>query len=319
MVQTNSHGMVLDIQQSYQLETSESQDLCGPWSVASLCYAGLPGKGPRGSAEQIDQLADKWADQFLGGGHTAALGSNIPDMYNFLTASVDPQSGQRNLHWWDLVSPDVNRIRAAVRAGYPVLITVNEANIKEKSTGKQPPYPWTIIANHIIPVVGIDQDGDFICADELNNNFQGHWPVTYVASIINPLWASIVQVIGPDANNPWLKKIPTNDPNDWPVGFNAQNFSTGPSFDDLFKKQAEATWDVFFTSILKLGTGPNKATGIYSSWLAEWRQGRPRGTALTNEYYVTRASDGAKIACQEFSNGRCEWDGKPHWFPATFQ
>lgn len=303
VVQTNGVGTVLDIIKSYQLETGESQDLCGPWSVASLSFAGLPGKGSRGSAEQIDQLADKWADQFLSGGHVGALGSEVPDMYNFMTASIDPVSAKRNLHWWDLGTPSVDNIRKAVKAGYPVLITVNEQNIKEKSTGKQPPYPWNLNANHIIPVAGIDKDGDFICVDQLNNSFQGYWPVTYVASLLNPLWATVVQVVGPDDTKPWLKPIPSNDPNNWPAGFDAQNFGAPtPPAPEYWKEQAMAIWNGSSSPVFL-----NNA--ILTAWLNEYKtnfMGIP-----VSEEIKTVDWDGNPIRVRFFSNGKhAEWNEK---------
>jgi len=221
-LQLNAQGMVLDIAKTYQLVSGESQDLCGPWCVASLTYAGLPGKGPRGTAEQIHQDADKWADKWLPGGHISAESSSIPNMFEFLEAATDPQGGQRNLHWWD-ITPDVAHITSALKAGYPVIITANEQNIIEKRSGQRP-YPWNLDVNHILPVLGLDKDGDFICADQLNDSFQGYWPPVYLASRLNPSWATVVLVVGPDPNHPWLKPIPSGDPPTWPHGFNGQNF-----------------------------------------------------------------------------------------------
>src|SRR5437016_13940441 len=102
----NAAGMVLDIARSYQLEPGESGDLCGPWSVSSLKFAGLPGKGARGSAEDIDHWADAEADKYMANGHVGWPGSSIGDMHNFLNDAVEdfgPTPGHhRLLHWCDL-------------------------------------------------------------------------------------------------------------------------------------------------------------------------------------------------------------------------
>ena len=220
---TNNSGAVLDVLKSNQLFENE-MELCGPWSVRALALAGQPNKGPRGTIEDIDTWVDAQA-QHMGYTPENFPGVSIQDMYDLMTASTDIQGGHRDLHWWD--SPtDINVIRNAVKSGYPVLVTANEQNIIEKRTGQRP-YPWNINANHVFPIVGIDKDGDFICADQLNNSFQGYWPVTYLANRLSPSWVSIVQVVGPDPNNPWLKGIP--DPTKpWPANFNAQSFGSTP-------------------------------------------------------------------------------------------
>lgn len=221
-LQLNTQGMVLDIAKSYQLENGESQDLCGPWTVSALRLAGLPNRGPRGTAEDIDTWADNEVNNYMAGGQYKWPSTTIPQMYNFMTDATDPRSGQRNMHWWDIPA-DVQHITAALKAGYPVIVTANEQNIIEKRT-RQRAYPWNLDVNHILPILGVDRDGDFICPDELNNSFQNYWPPVYLASRLNPSWATVVRIVGPDPNNPWLKPVPSGDPTTWPQGFNAQNF-----------------------------------------------------------------------------------------------
>ena len=221
-LQLNAQGMVLDIAKSYQLENGESQDLCGPWTVSALRLAGQPNRGPRGTAEDIDTWADNEVNNYMAGGQYKWPSTTIPQMYNFMTDATDPHSGQRNMHWWDIPA-DVQHITAALKAGYPVIVTANEQNIIEKRT-RQRAYPWNLDVNHILPILGVDRDGDFICPDELNNSFQNYWPPVYLASRLNPSWATVVRIVGPDPNNPWLKPVPSGDPTTWPQGFNAQNF-----------------------------------------------------------------------------------------------
>lgn len=320
----NSKGMVLDIQQSYQLENGESQDLCGPWSVSSLMYAGVPNKGPAGTAEQIDTWADNEANKYMPNGQVNWPGTSIQQMYQFLTDAQDPTSKQRNLHWWDLGTVDVAHITAAVKAGYPVLITANEQNIIEKTSGQRA-YPWNLNTNHILPIVGIDKDGDFICADELNNNFQGYWPPVYLASRLQPSWATIVQVVGPDPANPWLKSIPSDDPTTWQQGFNAQNFSQSqppvsppqppPQGTNYFEQEATDCWNSFFQNTLK-ETPPPTGTGIYNSWFNAWKSSHKQYGPPTTFEYTSVDDAGHKIIVQEFHHARCEWNtsGQANWY-----
>lgn len=331
MVQTNNQGTVLDIVRSFQLENGESEDLCGPWSVSALRLAGMPGKGARGSAEDVDQWADAEADKY--GSHFSWPGSSIQDMYNFLTDATDPQSKQRNMHWWD-ITPDVNHIRAAIKAGYPVICTANEQNIIEKKSGQRA-YPWNLNVNHIIPITGVDHDGDFIVADELNNSFQGYWPPVYLANRLNPSWATVVQVTGPDPHNPWLKPIPSGDPTTWPQGFNAQNFSGGGAQPSVLiqtspiqkerntwvstgqQHQADLTWAIGHKIVPVSFPGqdvPADGSGIKNSWVHEYQNGNNHGYALTPELdYVGWDDKPRKVVW--FSDGsRCEWDGQSHWF-----
>lgn len=326
-IQTNNKGMVLDVVESYQLETGESEDLCGPWAVSSLLYAGLPNKGARGTAEMVDVWTDNEVNKYMTGGQTNWQGSSIGDMYNFMTDAIDPQSHQRAIHWWD-ITPDLNRIRIALRAGYPVLVTANEQNVQEKSTGKRPPYPWNLNANHIFPLMGLDKDNDFIVADELNNNFQNYWPVVYKADVLQPSWASVIQVVGPNPSNPWLKPIPSGDPTNWPANFNAQNFAGGTVPTSNFKQQsADQMWGAFFAQLFvayeKSGApAPSDATksipptgsGIYKSWLNDFNAGKYHGPAMSWEY-GSIDFNGHAIVKQLFGGGWYEWsNGNGTWF-----
>jgi hypothetical protein len=316
LVELNKNGCVLDIAQNFQLESGESSDLCGPYSASMLRFAGLPNKGPRGTGEDIDQWADKEVNKYLPNGVVMWQGSSIPDMYNFFTDATDPQGGKRNLHWWDITKPiTLDKIRRAVKAGYPVVITCYGGNIIEKKTGKGA-YPgagtnW----NHVLPILGIDKDGDFIICDELNNKNQGYWPVVYLANRINPFWASIIQVVGPDPNKPWLLPIPSGDPSTWPSDFvNAQTFGgTSVTQSNTFEQEAQDCWDSVYVGTLGKETLPND-TGIFKSWKADWgNAGRQYGPPLTGEYTTVNQS-GQEIVVQEFAHARCEWDGSPHWY-----
>lgn len=232
---TSSHplilhnGCVLDLQKSYQLDGG-SQDKCGPWSVSELRFAGLPGKGPNGSASDVQAWAHEEYQKYIGPDVVSDQnGSSIDNMHAFLTDATDPKTGHRNLHWYDVgaISPtsqqphDNAEIIAALNAGYPVLVTVNEQSVVRRNGSN--PYPWQPAlgpVNHIFTIVGHTSDGYFLVDDELN---QGDaWPDQYSMSRLQIHWASVVQVVGPDPSNPWLAPIPSGDPLSWSPAFNAQ-------------------------------------------------------------------------------------------------
>jgi hypothetical protein len=337
-VQLNAQGCVLDIVKSFQLENGESQDLCGPWTVSSLRIAGQPTKGAIGTAEDVDTWADNEANKYQAKGQFNWPGTTIQQMYDFMTDSLHPVSKQRNIHWWDLATPDIAHIRLAVQAGYPVIITASEQNIIEKKSGQRA-YPWNLNANHILCVTGIDAQGDFICPDQLNNSFQGYWPPVYLASRINPSWASVIQVTGPDPSKPWLKAIPSNDPTNWPHGFNAQEFTVvvptptptpTPVTASNFDAYAEATWKAFSSQFatyligagLTLPTGfPNSPpinTKIYYDWKALWQSGKRLGPPLTFEIshdekgQPLKNDNGDIIIAQHFPGGDAEYNVTTH-------
>ncbi len=332
MLVTNK-GAVLDLRQSFQLETGESQDLCGPWSVAELKYAGLPGKGSSWKAEDVDVYADYLADKFMPGGHVSGQGSSIDNMHSYLQ--------EAGLHWFDMnVSPtttqasDLAHIRGALAAGYPVLVTVNELSVMSKTLGKIP-YPWQPAmgpANHIFTVVGVDSAGDLICCDELNN--QEPWPMVYKSANIECHWASIVQVVGPDAAHPWLAPIPSAEPASWPAGFTAQLFINAAPAIDYVQQEADQMWEMFYDQLEALLnamteylgvphqalTRPTKGTGIYKDWLARYKtKGQNLGPVLTFEVKGMNWS-GQPIAIQQFAHARAEWNyitNTCHWYTAT--
>ena len=239
MLITNN-GAVCDLPKSFQLDNAnnESQDMCGPWSVAELHYAGLPGHGPRGTAQNVDDWAEAEYTKYIGPNVISNQnGSSIPNMHQFLTDAVDDKDHHRLLHYYDITAilpgsssaSDLAHLYRALDAGYPVLVTVNEQSVKRPDGSN--PYPWQPAmgpANHIFTLVGHRVENGVACLlvdDELNQS--DNWPDLYRADSLEVHWASVVQLIGPDANNPWLKAIPSDDPTSWPAGFVAQNFLQG--------------------------------------------------------------------------------------------
>ena len=227
MTVVNSQGMVLDVVQCNQLEPGESQDLCGNYGTALLAYSGQPTKGARGTAEDVDVMADNLATLY-NTGPVNEQGSTESEMYAYLTGATI--NNARVLHFW-VIPTDNASIKRCIEAGYPVLVTANEQNIKSTRTGKQPPYEWNLNANHVIPLMGIDSSGNWIVPDYLND-YSGTgdtFPAHYDATTLQPSWACCVQVVGTDVNNPWLAPIPSGTPLEWDSmyvqPFNAQLFA----------------------------------------------------------------------------------------------
>lgn len=299
MVQTNRAGSVLDIPFCYQLQPGESQDLCGNYCVAMLALSGLPGKGTTGTAQDVHNLADLLASKF-NSGPINEQGSTIDDMHNYLAYPTN-KNGQRLLHWYD-INPSVEKCSQAVKLGYPVIFTANELNLRSTKTGARPPYPWTLDTNHILILSGIDAStGDWIVSDPLNNNFEGEWPVHYDPTVINPSWATIVQVVGPDEKNPWLKPIPNDNPFSWPSSFNAQNFggsqpvSTGYDFN----VHVVARWQAIMP-------GLSMDSGIFKAWRVECQKGVYRGSPSGNEQHLID-KDGLPMVLQPSNLGMWKW------------
>lgn len=220
-----SNGMVISLQKSYQLmNPAESQDQCGPWTASELKHAGLPGQPPRGTVDDVHSWAVTEYTNYLGPDVTSnQTGSSIDNMHSFFHDA--------GYHYWDIgaVTPtstrshDTAEIIAALNAGYPVVVTVNEQSVIRPDGSN--PYPWQPAlgpVNHIFCIVGHTSDGYFLVADELNAG--DAWPDKYKQSRLEIHWASVIGLVGPNPAQPWFAPIPSGDPLSWPAGFNGQNF-----------------------------------------------------------------------------------------------
>ena len=304
-----NNGAVLDLRKSYQLEPGETQDACGPWSVSELHYAGLPGHGPRGTAEQVDEWADMEYIRWIGPNVSSDQGgSSIDNMHQFLKDA--------GLHWWDITginpqskqSDDIARLHRATGAGYPVLVTVNEQSVHRRDGSN--PYPWQPAlgpVNHIFTVVGHTHDGYLLVDDELNQG--DNWPDQYSEASIECHWACTVRVMGPDTVLPWLKPIPGEDPLQWLAGFNAQNFGGGNiTVSDKFLQDYWNSTAAFFG-----GTAPDYTTGIANKWKSDVKAGHWRGAPLTQEYKSDWKGN-PTTPIQVFSGGFYTDEGGTHYW-----
>ena len=236
-MKTNSDGTIATAPFWYQLSENE-MNTCGPTTVSMAIHSVAPGAQLTATPETIDQdtdaiikdvfnVADPTQFQGVGGWNT--------DMYDILKYL---QGKYPNTFHFYIVAT-IEQLEAAVHSGYPCIFGCNEADITAWNKSKnawEHAYPWQLSAGHIPGVfVGIEQNtGNWLVTDPLNNRFQGYGPpYIYRRSDIAKSFTggTIIQLTD------WLKSIP--DINNWPVNFNAQNFSGGNShmqqqFDDVW-------------------------------------------------------------------------------------
>lgn len=337
-----NRGMVVDLAPTSQFYAGETEFACGFYTAALARYAGRPGYGPMGTPAQVRA----WAEQH----YIAVYGSDAANQTGGV--SIDQMHAMYHdagNHYWDIVAinpnsqraDDIRRIKAALMAGYPVDATVMENSVRDL-TGDIPagsPYEWNPSGTHVITWVGVAPDGNLLAADPANVvgplqgvNHTRSWPRKYDISTINNTWASVIQLVGPDAAAPWMRAFPqqgNGDPLGWPAGFNAQNFQAagGTSWMNSHQaKQAEDYWNSTTigdiptggnapvpAGIFPAGHAPNYETGIALAWQSEYQAARVWGPPLTYEFETVNW-DGNSIVTQMFAAGRCEWDGSPHWY-----
>lgn len=234
----NSRGMVANFVPVSQFERLETEFACGFFAGASLRSATPPTMPTRDTAETVDQWADQqYADVYGSFGANQTGGISIDQLHQVL------HNG--GLHYWDLpISAssrqvdDLGYIKRSLAAGHPVAATVIEASI-EDLTGDIPvgnPYNWfpgctsASCPTHVLIWVGVDSNGNLLAVDYANvvgplqgNNSVRPWPRHYNAAKVNNTFATLVQLVGPDANKPWLKT--PIDPTNIALwnGYNAQN------------------------------------------------------------------------------------------------
>lgn len=313
-VKLDNNGCVMTFPKSYQLESGESQDLCGPWSVVAAANSVPPGQTPQASNESVDTFTDNMVDKLFGPGgfnHDTFQGVMPADMITIMNYVRD-NTGL--IHYWVI---DPKNIPLAVAAGYPCLFSLPEGHIlawDKNSNSWVQAYPWRLPNNfHVLPVAGFDNNHNWICPDQLNNSFQGYWPPIYQESqIVGSIsWAAVIQVVGPDKNNPWLKTIPSGDPSTWPASFSAQLFGSGegsppptpppsPTVDNKAKAFTEE-WQAVLPGIAT-------STGIAKAAYATYWTSNFAGPATSKEFQLI-GKDGKAYTAQTVLMGVWLWDG----------
>lgn len=281
------------------------------------------------SAEDVDRWSDQQYAAIYGSYDAGQMGGISIDQLHTVLHNA-------GLHYWDIaaIAPgsthtsDLAHIKAALQAGYPVVATVVEASVRDLTgdIAAGNPYEWNpdcdsqSCMTHVLVWVGVAPDGNLLAIDYANvvgplqgSNTVRPWPRKYDSATIDNTFASIVQLVGPDPQNPWLKPIPSGDPSSWPAGFTAQNFAQRQP--DFFARESQDCWDSFLVGVLGKEPAPF-TTAIAQAWVAAWLAGKQYGQPLTYEYH-SQDRQGHAILVQEFAHARCEWDGAATFFSVS--
>jgi hypothetical protein len=211
---------VADFTNVSQFEPGESAYECVAFSIAICRYAGQVGKGPSGTGEAIDQLADSW--------YAKLTGSNAASNMQGLSVAQEEQMilGVGN-HYQELPisansqhDSDIANIKGALKRGYPVLMCGAETGMYDIGLGDRVPYSWTPTGNHCIVATGIAADGNLLVRDPANvdNNGPRPGPRTYDISKLQ-LISGVVFVPSwmpqPDPSTDWTQDPTQGVPQGW--------------------------------------------------------------------------------------------------------
>jgi hypothetical protein len=123
---------------------------------------------------------------------------------------------QVGLHYQAIV-PASNQVRAWVRAGYPVLIAVEETSVSDIALGSVCPYPWQPAGTHIILVTGATIGGNLLVRDSANvtssNNAASLRPESRIYNAITLQIVTATVVIPPWRPRPASTTPPEADMN----------------------------------------------------------------------------------------------------------
>lgn len=325
----NSKGENADVALITQYVKDETQFACSFYATAMCKYAGIPGKGPTGTPQQVHAWADAQYDAKFGShGISQAGGTQISDMWPLLKMAG-------NLHFWDIaaINPvsqqasDIAHVRAALNAGYLVVVFVDEASIHDLDLGGANPYNWNPQPGqytHTILLTGPGVPGSHLLAEDTANvdgdiygvNTVRKGPRRYDEKWIGIQWASVVQLVGPDPLRPWHLPIPSADPTTWPAGFNCQNWSNPVSNwpSPAMQQQASDTWNasakllqaLFTLGVISAPSAPY-TTGIAQAWQERYKRGKNYGPPISVEMDSVDWS-GKPMKWQLFAGGvRAEW------------
>lgn len=220
LVPLNAHGEVADFANVSQFEPQESAYECVAFSVAICHFAGQPGKGPTGSNENIDQMADTWYAKLtgsFGAGNTQGLSTaqqeqiiiGVGNRYQELPISANSQH--------DI---DIANVKGALQRGYPVLLCGAETGMYDIGLGDKVPYSWTPTGSHCIVATGIGSDGNLLVQDPANVDNSGPRPGPRIYDrskldlnsgvVFVSTWMPI-----PDPNTDWTKEPTPGVPQGW--------------------------------------------------------------------------------------------------------
>lgn len=200
MISKNGNGEIADVVPVSQFEPGETQTACGPFAVALCKFAGPPGKGPRGTAEDVDRYADAAYAHIFGGFDISQESGVVPEQMHQMILDA-------GLHYQDLVgitdgsaqATDIKAIKAALDQGYLVIGEIHEPSVNDLSADFQGnPYSWGGDWWHYVTYTGYTDTG-LLTHDPANVVGQLNGPNTprrqpriYDTSSIQHRWAAII-------------------------------------------------------------------------------------------------------------------------------
>ena len=156
----NNKGEICDLLDVSQFLPGKSAYECVAYSAALIKYAGLPGRGPTGTALEASNLAQYW--------YGREEGSNAASNTNGMSLDQEHQMlGGMGLAW-TLGALSVEWIRQSIAEGRPCLVCGAEAGFYDMELGDHVPYNWPPSGNHCIVVSGVAKDGNLLVHDCAN-------------------------------------------------------------------------------------------------------------------------------------------------------
>lgn len=253
MTVTNRNGEIADLLNVNQFIGGRSAYECVAYCAALAKYAGAPGKGPTGTAQQASDLAQSWYAREEGGnGANNTNGMSLQAEYNML---------QGLGMVYQPLAANANAVRAALAAGHLVLLCGAETGMYDMALGRVP-YAWTPSGNHCIVASGIAPDGGNLlvhdCASIAPNGVRPG-PRLYSAGALQIVSATAIIP-------PWLSTT-----------------------EDLPMLQLSDPMGRFFSESNGRWTCNEKNTTLAYALLDFWRQyGGVFGLPITNELYLAQ-------------------------------
>ncbi len=188
IVQLNAKGEVADFLDVSQFVPGKSAFECVAYAASLIRYAGLPGKGPTGTALQASNLAQYWYGREEGGNDAPnANGMSLDALYQMLAGM-----GLRFQEY----ATNVEAVKSALAQGMPVILCGAETGMHDLALGGAVPYSWRPSGNHAIVVSGIAADGNLLVHDTANVDAHGvrPGPRVYDASRLQIVSATAVHL-----------------------------------------------------------------------------------------------------------------------------
>jgi hypothetical protein len=150
-----------------QFEPGETTMACGPFAVALAKNGVKVAQSLTATPEQIDQYADQLYTKYVGPNTSAdQMGIGMQQLFEMLQDA--------GLHYQVVGSTEINfhpehmiydYAVAWLKLGYPLIVSVAESSVYDLDLGGSP-YSWdTKGYYHIISIVGLANDGNYLCHD----------------------------------------------------------------------------------------------------------------------------------------------------------